>query len=216
MPAPEHDESKSFEEMMADQALNLFFHRVLLKKNLNPLRNFIQNRVKITNLDPMELPELRHILENPITGPISEINQWRFKDKPYMFAFQGWRVGKFPQLFTQEMWQDYEVIHAAFRENEASGTGTIRLTQLSLLLYQLDEIYDRVAAEMDPHLKKIWVNNNITLYEQWEGKTENLPGRLTPQLVNAMLAELREYKRSLREEAAGTEEQLRSSPPSTN
>lgn len=217
MPEPRpNDEPKSFEEIMADQTLNLFFTRILLKKNLEPLQKFVQDRENYTNIDPLEIPQLRRLLGDPITGPIHEIQQWRFKDRPYMFAFRGWRVDQYPQPDMSAMWRTYEAVYNAFRDNEQEGAGAVTVDQLKVLLDQLSSIYDQVAEEIDPRLKKVWVENNIKQYEQWEGQKEGLPGRLTPDYVDTKLAELRDYRKKLTSEPGGLREQTITTPPSAN
>jgi hypothetical protein len=209
-------EDKSFEELMADRTLNIFFIRILLKKNLQPLAKFISDRARYTGVDPLEIPQLNSILHDPILGPIHEIQQWRFRDKPYMFAFKGWRVGKFPQPNMDEMWRDYREIYSAILEHKQMGSGAVSIEELATLLDDLNTIYDEVAKDIEPALKKVWVENNIQKYEQWEGKTEGLPGALTPEHVDAQLRELRNYRQTLMTEPGGLQQYTSVNPPSMN
>jgi hypothetical protein len=217
MPEPRPtEEPKSFEELASDQILNLFFIRVLLKRNLTSLTQFLDEKRGQSHLDPLEIPALRRILTDPITGPIAEVRAWNFKDKPYMFAFRGWRVGQFPKPDIKSMLDTYKNVYDAFLENDRTGSGTVSIDQLRVLLDQLHSIYDVVGAEINPDLKKIWLENNIKQYEPWEGKTEGLPGRLTVATVNRYLAELRTYRNKLNSEPEAMVGQTATTPPTLN
>ena len=209
-------EPKSFEELMADKVLGLFLHKVLLKKNLEPLTKFVDQRSKFTRLDPLEIPQLKGLLGDPITSPVHEVSQWRFNDKPFMFLFKGWRVNEFPTPNTERMWNIVESIQHAFREYDAEGVTNIPMSMLQELIEELSDTYDEVAEEIDPNLKKVWVENEIKRYEEFEGQTENLPGRLTPEYVTARLAEMRGYREKLLNEPGGMQAQTLRIIPSSN
>ncbi|HUD18934.1 MAG TPA: hypothetical protein VMR81_00625 [Patescibacteria group bacterium] len=58
----------------------------------------------------------------------------------------------------------------------------------------IEGLYQEIEDQIDPHIKRVWIENQIATYEQWEGEAGKLPGRLTKEYVDEHLLELRAWR----------------------
>lgn len=179
-------------EFLAMERMGVFMNSILLKENLRPLIQFVNDRLEHSMIDPIEFPLLRDILNKPITGVMWEISQWRLKDEPMCYLFKRWRQDKFPDPGKSKLFTYYHDIYNTLYRADVMETHPISPINLGDFTLAIGDLYKFIEAELDPHLKRIWAENQIFKYQQWEGKaTEDLGGRLTKEYVDERLRHLR-------------------------
>jgi hypothetical protein len=185
------NQTPGVEKLATDKVLGLFIGSVLLRKNLRNLSEFIAQRPDVTSLDPVEIPQVIDILYHPVSGPLSEMSQWRFNDSPYRYLFMG-ADREFTNTNYALISKITNDIYDNYREYEQDKTGIIPMENIKLLYSLLDGTYGEVELCINPYIRKAWLENTIKIYEQFEGKDQSdLPGSLTPDYVREYLADLR-------------------------
>lgn len=191
-------------EFLADRRLGLFMGNILLRENLKPLQAFVQNHEGYSFVDTYEYETLGQLLHSPIRGGVMhEIQQWRFTDFPTFLLFKEWRTDRFPEYRNSPVFTYYDRIYQEMREREHYEGGGISFDLLTDFCNAAEELYQFIEDNLDPHLKRIWVENEIQIYEKWEGKTSGLPGRLTPEYVDERLQLYRSWRDKFRKSAEG-------------
>jgi hypothetical protein len=203
-------------EFLAERQLGVLFTNVLLREQLIPLKNFVETRQDVEQLDPVEFKELFEVLHKPISGPMWQIRQWRFRDSPTCYIFKGWRQNKIPEPTNAVLDDAYGMVYDVFRNVEQGEPATIPMEIIRILSDALEWQYNFIESEIDPHLKRVWVENEIARYEQWEGENGALPGRLDPHFVDEKLKSLRMYQEKFRKTTEGVMEYRHTPRPSMN
>lgn len=179
-------------DFLAERTLSLFMNNILLRQNVRPFNEFIDARQGISLLDSFEYPELKQLLDSVTHGGVMhEISQWRFNDDSTCYLFKRWRQNLFPDHTTPRLSLLYDEVYKEMREREAMEGGGLTMETLTDFRDAIEELYQSVEDELDPHLKRVWVENQIAIYEKWEGKTRGLPGRLTKDYVEERLTSFR-------------------------
>ncbi len=184
------------EGVFGQPMMDNFLTKTLLKVNLLPLGNFIEahRAERVILPEYFHMPEgLDYLLNDRISGVLHEITQWHFDQQPYCLAFQGWRVGQFPQVDYRGIYEIGDpVLHPMLMARHGGGMA-VTVDQLEALYQKLDQTFDVVGGEIDRGVMKDWHVRAVATLVPFEGMREGLPGRLTPEFVAARLALLRAF-----------------------
>src|SRR5260221_567073 len=210
------DNKPEFQEQQGERLRDMFVSEILLRENLDPLIQFINDRKNYTTVDKAEYPILERIV-NSVGSPAWILDQCRPTDPPFDILFKGGKTTK--NINTVPVITDNAIIVQKLHSNN-DRFEPVNLPELVSLSIYFWNSYNEIENAMNPQFKRNWVENKIAEYKKRESEPiEGVSQKVAEEIrekEKATLEKLETYKIKLDQSKDGQILNTKTTPPSYN